>query len=178
MRIRSRHATVIISLCCVPFALIAERTGNRNIIFLTAILIILISFSIDKLYEIFFYNSNSTCAFYAGKIALEYGYNPKAQDGFIWNPNDYKVSDLYRMYPNRRENVPVKGSCGFMFYTNKNKTYSRHFEFYDFRSGGDTFFYYKFFLHPWDSARDCTEKMEMSISEIGDKKVFVALEFI
>ena len=56
-----------------------------------------------KIYFYVFYNSNSTCALYAGNQALRFGYSPKAQDGTVWNPNDYKVSQIYDMYPDGRE---------------------------------------------------------------------------
>ena len=83
--------------------------------------------------------ANTTCGFYAGKAALENGFDPKAQNGIIWDPNNYKISDIYKMYPNNRTVKPQAGTAGFVFYTNKRGTYSRYMEFYDYRYGGETY---------------------------------------
>ena len=38
----------------------------------------------SRLYNLIFYDANTTCGFYAGKAALENGFDPKAQNGILW----------------------------------------------------------------------------------------------
>lgn len=130
----------------------------------------------ESLYNHFFYDSNTTCALYAGNLALEYGFSPKAQDGHIWNPDECKVSEVYSFYPNNRLPSPEPYTAGFMFYTHSNGTKSRHVEFYDYRAGGDTFVYFEFEFHRYAEFHDKTVRREMKISDIDSSKVFVKLE--
>jgi len=129
-----------------------------------------------KLYDLIFYDSNTTCALYAGNLALEYGFSPKAQDGHIWNPDECKVSEVYSFYPDNRRPSPEPYTAGFMFYTHSNVTKSRHVEFYDYRAGGDTFVYYQFYFNDYEEFHDKTVRREMKISDIDSSKIFVKLE--
>ena len=129
-----------------------------------------------KLYNYFFYDSNTTCALYAGNLALEYGFSPKAQDGHVWDPEECKVSEVYSFYPDNRQPSPEPYTAGFMFYTHSNGTKSRHVEFYDYRAGGDTFVYYQFYFNDYEEFHDKTVRREMKISDIDSSKIFVKLE--
>ena len=129
-----------------------------------------------KLYNYFFYDSNTTCALYAGNLALEYGFSPKAQDGHVWDPEECKVSEVYSFYPDNRLPTPEPYTAGFMFYTFNNGMNSRHVEFYDYRAGGDTFVYYQFYFNDYEEFHDKTVRREMKISDIDSEKRFVKLE--
>ena len=138
-------------------------------------LFILIPFG-NKLYDLIFYDSNTTCSLYAGNLALEYGFSPKAQDGHIWDPEECRVSDVYSFYPDNRLPTPEPYTAGFMFYTFNDGAKSRHVEFYDYRSGGDTFVYFEFDFHRYAECQDKTIRREMKISDIDSSKRFVKLE--
>ncbi len=129
-----------------------------------------------KIYEILFVDSNSPCALYAGNLALQFGFSPKAQNGELWNLREHKVSEIYRMYPNDRQRIPREGSAGFMFYTSRKGTFSRRVEFYDYRAGGDTIVYYQFYFHPFDNNGDETCREKMSVKKIKKNLRFIALE--
>ncbi len=130
----------------------------------------------DKVYELLMLDANSPCALYAGNLALQYGFSPKAQNGKVWNPRNYKVSEVYNMYPDKRQKIPESGTCGFMFYTNEKGDFSRHMEFYDYSKGGDSFEVFKFLFHPWRDDGDRTNKESMKINRIPKNVRFVALE--
>ena len=129
-----------------------------------------------KLYDLVFYDSNTTCALYAGNLALEYGFSPKAQDGHIWDPEECRVSEVYSFYPDNRLPTPEPYTAGFMFYTYGNGEKSRHVEFYDYRSGGDTFVYYEFYFDDCEQFNDKTFRREMKVADIDSSKRFVKLE--
>ncbi len=150
---------------------------NSDIIFDFGIFLLVLGFFFSfTIYEILFVDSNSPCALYAGNLALQYGFSPKAQNGELWNPRECKVSEVYKMYPNDRLKLPREGTAGFMFYTSRKGTFSRRVEFYDYRAGGDRFVYYQFYFHPFDNHGDETRRKEMNVKKIKRNLRFVALE--
>ena len=167
------------AVCLVPFFLvqiIGRILSVQILIDATIVLgIIGIIFS-DQIYDFFFLDSNSTSSLYAGNLALQYGYDPKGQNGEIWNPSDYKISEIYNLYPEKRFKLPEEGSAGFLFYTDKKSLKSKRMEFYDFRLGGSYFVDYEFHFHPHDGKRDRTTYKEIKLEDISDRMVFVPLE--
>ncbi len=139
------------------------------------VMIIGVIFS-GKIYDFFFLDSNSTSSLYAGNLAIQYGYEPKGQNGEIWNPNGYKISEIYKLYPKKRFKSPEPGSAGFLFYTNKKGLKANRMEFYDYRLGGAYFVDYEFYFHPEYDRGDETTRKEVSIENISDRMVFVPLE--
>ena len=139
------------------------------------IMIISVFFS-DKIYDLLFLDSNSTSSLYAGNLAIQYGYEPKGQNGEIWNPNDYKISEIYKLYPKKRFKSPEPGSAGFLFYTNKKGLKANRMEFYDYRLGSSYFVDYEFYFHHYNDRGDKTFRNEVSIEDISDGMVFVPLE--
>lgn len=175
MRIRSRVGGMFFIFPMLLVCTFGAKFGNEVVAIFGLIGCIMTFFLANWFYEITFYDSHSTCALYAGKAALENGFDPKAQDGVVWNPDDYKVSEIYQMYPNNRTEKPLPGTAGFVFYTNKSGTFSRNMEFYDYRSGGDTYIHYKFYF---DDAYDNDRVFPSSIKVDKEKpyKRFVPLE--
>lgn len=143
--------------------------------FLFAIIGVLFS---KKIYFYVFYNANSTCAIYAGNLALKHGYSPRAEDGTAWNPREYKVSQIYDMYPNKRLLKPEEGTAGFVFKTNKKGTFARKVEFYDYRNGGDAVTYWKFLFDSEYENGDTVVKSEIPLSITDWTRRYVALKRI
>ncbi len=156
------------AICLIPYILFLIIEFS----FILSILGVLFS---GKIYDKFLLNSNSTSSLYAGKIALQYGYEPKGQNGIIWNPTEYKISEIYNLYPRNRTNIPVEGTAGFIFYTNKKGKYANQMEFYDYRLGGNCFIDYEFYFHPYDNNGDRTIRKEVNIQEITKEMIFVPL---
>ena len=176
-RIRPRLGNAICLI--VPFSIILMIGNIFGISFFEglAIILVVVLFPFqDYLYNYFFYDSNTTCALYAGNLALEYGFSPKAQDGHIWDPEECRVSEVYSFYPDNRLTAPEPYTAGFMFYTFNDGEKSRHVEFYDYRSGGDTFVYYEFDFHRYAEFQDKTIRREMKVADIDSSKRFVKLE--
>ena len=179
LRFRIRHRLGGAICVIVPFSILLISGKLLDLFFLEELAIccavILLPLA-GVLYDIIFYDSNTTCALYAVNLALEYGFSPKAQDGHIWNPDECKVSEVYSFYPENRLPSPEPYTAGFMFYTHSNGTKSRHVEFYDYRAGGDTFVYYQFYFNDYEELHDKTVRREMKISDIDSSKIFVKLE--
>ena len=166
------------AICLIPyilFLIIGIIFENKIIIDFSFILLILGVLFSGKIYDKFLLNSNSTSSLYAGKIALQYGYEPKGQNGIIWNPTEYKISEIYNLYPRNRTNLPVEGTAGFIFYTNKKRKSAKQMEFYDYRLGGNCFIDYEFYFHPYDNNGDSTIRKEVNIQEITKEMIFVPL---
>lgn len=170
------------AICLFPYCCILILVQFFNSVFLENISFILLVIGIifsNKIYDLIFLDGNSPCAFYAGKMAIENGYSPKGQNGIIWNPNQCKISEIYKLYPNSRNSSPQAGTAGFMFYTcNKDKTKSKHFEFYDYTNGGEYFDYYNFYFHPYKNNGDKITCKKMKVEEIDKNMIFVSLEII
>ncbi|BDC94779.1 hypothetical protein TRBR_28760 [Treponema bryantii] len=131
-----------------------------------------------QIYNLIFLNSNSTSSFFAGNIALQYGYSPKGQNGEIWDPNKNSINEIFAKYPKKRSHIPIQGTAGFLFYTKFNIMYSNQIEFYDYRLGGDSFIYYEFYFHPYDNNGDKITRKEKRINEISENMYFVPLDKI
>ena len=117
MRIREKWGYFIVTLPTLSVMCLGGMYHNDLIFSVGCILWIINGIFASRLYNLIFYDANTTCGFYAGKAALENGFDPKAQNGIIWNPNNYKISDIYKMYPNNRTPKPQAGTAGFVFYT-------------------------------------------------------------
>lgn len=178
MVIRKRLGASICLLPSILILLIGKISGNQFLTDLSFCIGLLgIVFS-EKIYEFVFLDSNSTSSLYAGNLALHFGYSPKDQSGRIWNPADYKISEVYKLYPKNRKEKPCPGSAGFIFYTKKKGRYSNKMEFYDYRAGGESFMYYEFYFHPYDKNGDKTVCKEKLIKDITTDMTFVSLEKI
>ena len=165
------------TICLLPYLLlliIGYWYDNQIVIDISFILLIVSIIFSGKIYDLFLLNSNSTSSLYAGNMALHYGYSPKGQNGKIWNPSEYKISEIYNLYPQNRTNKPVKGTAGFLFYTNMKK--ANNMEFYDYRLGNDYFIDYEFYFHPFDENGDKTIRKEINLKEITNRMIFVPLE--
>lgn len=176
MVIRRRLGGAICLLPFIMFLSLGFMFNSQLIIDFSFILMIIGIIFSEKIYNFFLLDSNSTSSLYAGNMALQYGYTPKSQDNKIWNPSDYTISEIYNLYPEKRTNMPEKGSAGFIFYMYKRGKYANKIEFYDYRLGGDFFIDYEFYFHPFDDKGDKTIRKEMYISEITSTMVFVPLE--
>ena len=175
MIIRRRLGGAICLFPYILFLLIGTRLENEMIILFSFSLLFLGVLFSGKIYEIFFLDSNSTSSLYAGKIALQYGYEPKGQNGIIWNSTDYKISEIYNLYPENRTNLPVEGTVGFIIFTDKKGRSAKQMEFYDYRLGGKYFIDYEFYFHPYNNNGDKTIRKEVNIQEITNKMIFVSL---
>lgn len=176
-RIRRRLGGAICLLPAVLFLLFIRSIFDYRFVDTEFILCLLIIAPFGgKLYDLIFYDSNTTCALYAGNLALEYGFSPKAQDGHIWDPEECRVSEVYSFYPDNRLPTPEPYTAGFMFYTFNDGAKSRHVEFYDYRAGGDTFVYFEFYFHDYEQFNDKTIRREMKVADIDSSKRFVKLE--
>lgn len=167
------------AICLLPYfimlinGIIFQKQLVIDLSFLLGFFGILFS---ERIYNLLLLNSNSTSAFYAGNLALQFGYSPKGQNGLIWNPQKYKISDIYSFYPNNRYKIPVEGTTGFLFYIKFNKNYANQIEFYDYRLGGESFIYYEFYFHSYDKNGDKTTRKERRIDEISEEMYFVPLD--
>jgi len=175
MRIREKWGHFFVTLPTLSVLCLGGIYDNNLLCLVGFILWVINILLAPWFYNLIFYDTNTTCGFYAGKVALENGFDPKAQNGIIWNPNNYKISDIYKMYPNNRTPKPEAGTAGFVFYTNKRGTYSRYMEFYDYRYGGETYTRYKFFMDSIGT-QDKIFIREAKISEGKPYKRFVPLE--
>jgi len=175
MRIREKWGHFFVTIPTLTIMCLGGIYDNNLLCLVGFILWIINILLASRLYNLIFYDANTTCGFYAGKAALENGFDPKAQNGILWDPNNYKISDIYKMYPNNRTVKPQAGTAGFVFYTNKNGTYSRYMEFYDYRYGGDTYTRYKFFMDSIGT-QDKIFIREAKISDGKPYKRFVPLD--
>ena len=179
MRIRSRFASLILCLFPGAVALLLgiifrlDKSSIAELFFILAILTIPLD---GVLYYLIFYDSNSTCAIFAGNLALKHGFSPVAQDGTVWNPREHRVSEIYNFFPDDRLPSPREGTAGFMFYTNSRGDFSRRVEFYDYRLGGDKIAYFEFYFHSENPNGDNVTKKEIEIKSIPENRRFVALE--
>ena len=175
MHIRERFGGIV---CLIPGLILLLVGRCINSTFVTGLSLLLgflsIAFS-SKIYQLIFYDKNTTCALFAGNLALQYGFSPEAQNGRVWNPENFSVSQIYRLYPANRTKSPKPGTAGFLFYTNRKGSYSRHMEFYDYRAGGDTFIYYQFYFHTYKENGDEVTRREEKICNINQKRIFVPL---
>ena len=176
MVIRRRLGGTVCVLPAFLVMIVGHMLNIQIIINISFIVSIIGSFFSDKIYDLLFLDSNSTSSLYAGNLALQYGYDPKGQNGEIWNPSDYKISEIYKLYPEKRFKLPEEGSAGFLFYTDKKGLKSNRMEFYDYRLGGSYFVDYEFYFHQYDDKGDETIRKEVSIDDISDRMVFVPLE--
>lgn len=125
------------------------------------------------LYDYTFLEKESTSYYYAGKKALEYGYNPVAQDGRIYDPEKYTLTQLFNKFPNNRHKIPLQNSAGFMFTTYCHGKKSNKVEFYVYENS--TLYYYKFYFSDSDTF-DYVKYKQMN--KIPKNKIFVSLEII
>jgi RHS repeat-associated protein len=78
------------------------------------------------------------CDVMAWNGALDAGYDPRGQNGNIWDGNLLTVPNIYSLYQNSRTTVPAPGTAGYVF-SNFEDGNPRHMEFYDNNGGAETY---------------------------------------
>ena len=116
MRIRKRVGRAISVIPFFIFAVLAKGFDNQLIELFTISFGIVSCIFSSVIYDLIFYNSNSPCAEYAGSMALQKGFSPRAQNDLYWNPEEFKISEVYALFPNNRTNMPKPDSSGFKFF--------------------------------------------------------------
>lgn len=180
MEIRERFAGLFF---IIPFAvslLLHTLTDIDFFFFLSLVLAVVSTVFHHQLYLLFFNDSNSTSALYAGNAALEEDYDPVGQDGKYWDPRKLKLSQVFALYPNKRSSRPEQGSCGFVFTYNKLLSVVEKVEFYDYRHRKGSFTLYKFYFSHFQQdvftlQRDSIVKTEIPLERISKKMIFVPL---
>jgi len=93
-------------------------------------------------FQIPFSSYLSHCDINAWNNALLQGYDPRGQDGQIWNGNKLSTQEILGLFPNGRQSIPLKNTAGFAFYddpTDDMENIVVHMVFYE--RGNDDFNY-------------------------------------
>lgn len=151
MKIKIRpNSFIIISL--IPYFIIIfilSEMHAENLVYLIMGISLITSLFTWKIYELLLYDSSTTCAKYAGNLALKNNYSPCYPDGTYWNPDELKISEIYENYKPFCSDYPKENTMGFIFYTNKKGNFSRHVEFYDYTNRNEKVGIYKFWFSPY-----------------------------
>lgn len=172
MIFRERHFVFISLICSFILALIVyfiKFPFFKEVSFIIFVAGLTLGLT---LYDFLFLDSESTSYAFAGKEALSHGYNPIAQDGIVYDPELYTISQIYGFFPNNRQRKPTPGSAGFMFTTYCGGRKSNKVEFYIYKDSD--LYYYKFYFSNSDRF-DYTKCKHMDIKKISKNKVFIAL---
>ena len=181
MKIRERESGLVFVAPVAITILLYRITSLDFFFFLSLILSVIFIFFGHTLYLLFFNDSNSTSALFAGNAALEHGYDPVGQNGKYWNPRKLKLSEVFSLYPDSRTSVPRFDTCGFVFTYNKFLSLVESVEFYDYTHNKRSFILYKFYfshLSPnvFSLQNDRIVETEIMLTEIDRKMIFVPLE--
>src|SRR5574344_1493099 len=176
MCIRERQSYIFPFLLAIIIMLLGKRFNCSFIISIGAIICIIPIIFSKQFYLIFFINKNSTCALYAGKIALDKGYDPKGQNGKYWDPGKLKLTEIYELYKEKRSDYPAFGTTGFVFtiYTLTHKCIN--IEFYEYTENKQSVKYYSFYFDHYNENHDRIDEKTIQIKDITPEMVFVPLE--
>ena len=175
MIFRERHFVFLSLICCCILSLIIyllKVPFCKEIIFFIFVIGLITGLT---LYDFIFLDNESTSYAYAGKEALSHGYNPIAQDGIVYDPKLYSISQIYNFFPSNRLKKPEADSAGFMFTTYCGGKKSNKVEFYIYKDLELN--YYKFYFSNTDMY-DYTQCKRMNIKKIPKNKIFVSLNHL
>ncbi|MCR5612551.1 hypothetical protein [Treponema sp.] len=176
MQLKLRINSFIIGLI-LPLMLLLKLSlllQSEILKYITLIICILVSIFITQIYDYLFYDSSTTCAKHAGNLALKNNYSPCYPDGSFWNPDELKVSEIFENYKSACSDYPQKNTMGFVFYTNKSGTFSRHVEFYDYTKEDEKVGIYKFYFssYPLHNKNDHVNLVYIPIKKIKKMKFY------
>src|SRR5574344_742650 len=173
---RERQSSLFYILPGIVIIILSKQLYNIVLLIFGIIILFLPAFFIHELYLIFFINKNSTCALYAGKIALDKGYDPKGQNGKYWDPGKLKLTEIYELYKEKRSDYPVFGTTGFVFtiYTLTHKCIN--IEFYEYTENKQSVKYYSFYFDHYNKKHDRINEKIIQVKDITPEMVFVPLE--
>lgn len=173
MKIRERHATILFAVPISIIIIFLKIMGFENDIISISLLSIPLFFG-HFLYLLTFNDTNSTCAFFAGKKALENSYDPVGQDGKYWDPSELTVSQVGDLYIQNRKTIPDKKTCGFVLYLLPISKRCYKIEFYNFEKS-ENLCIYNFFLDHLNPLKDAVIYQENQINKIKKNMRFVSL---
>ena len=186
MKVRERESSLFFLIPVMISLLLSRITGWDFFFFLSLVLSFIVIVFNHQLYLLFFNDSSSTSALYAGNVALQEDYDPVGQDGKYWDPRKLKLSQVFALFPKNRSPHPVPGTCGFVFTYNKLLSVVEKVEFYDHRHYKDCFTLYKFYFSHYSqdrfsserffpAGRDYVKKTQIPLEGISKKMIFVPL---
>ena len=176
MKVRERQSYIFPLLIAALIMLLGKRMNCSLIISIGGIICILPIIFSKQFYLIFFINTNSPCALYAGRLALNKGYDPKGQNRKYWDPGKLKLTEVYDLYKEKRSAYPVFGTSGFVFTVYKLTHKCINVEFYEYTENKQFVKYYSFYFDYYKEAHDRIDEKAIRLEDITPAMVFVPLE--